>query len=764
MRSSDADDAVEYVRKQFVPVTTNGPEDGTRSAELRANGGVSTSAKAVDVIDTDFVEDATAVSEKALQQLAEAVGTVRHLDFEEAELNEAISALETARDQLSSIADEQGLSTESIRRAIEYVESTLESLQEIRTVKAQADRKLVLIDNGNEVSNSTLTDLLDSIEDAKGVADDLGLGTESLDERQTSLAEQLDDDGSVESKNGANDPVQASGVADSREWEWAGEDEDESDQSPNDSRPASSRTSEGTGASDDLPNDPAREDLIEELHRIESETGKKPTPFFVKKYARYDKQAFLEEFKSWNRISNVVSNDAPDESASSEPAASEATRSTASSSGITTADASSSSGASSEPSRKAVLEDIERVADRLGNSPKLAEYASHGLYTKGEVYAHFDSWEDALDASEAGIPSRKELLAELDRLASELGFPPRESHIDEHGKYASYPYQLKFGSVNAALEEAGLDVESHVRECLADVVASTAGRPTMSDFAEDSPYSANVVYKYWDSWGDALDDIRSVNSEDNSDAESEVIQNELSELYEQVRNLRVLCDAIVDARWDVLDDDNKIGPIDMWVKRLRKYPADTSSDAAAYSVQQRDRNPFSMAEYREKFGTDGRVTEFAETEARRPPAAVRSLLGDIIDGDPDKFYLPVDSQNGARLPVVVESQSELDRAVQMLERLPERPASASANTDPEPGAEDGTETSVSTTSRSSSHTTTAVDSLTEVNGVTEEIAEALIAEGHKSPDDLKDASIDELAAVDSIGRQIALRIKLNVSD
>ena len=51
---------------------------------------------------------------------------------------------------------------------------------------------------------------------------------------------------------------------------------------------------------------------------------------------------------------------------------------------------------------------------------------------------------------------REDLLEELRRLADALGSTPRQCDVEEHGKYSKNTYHRRFGSYRDACREAGL--------------------------------------------------------------------------------------------------------------------------------------------------------------------------------------------------------------------------------------------------------------------------------------------------------------------
>ena len=50
-----------------------------------------------------------------------------------------------------------------------------------------------------------------------------------------------------------------------------------------------------------------------------------------------------------------------------------------------------------------------------------------------------------------------DLIAELQRLADELGHPPGVAELNELGNYAHMTYVRRFGTWNAAVEAAGFE-------------------------------------------------------------------------------------------------------------------------------------------------------------------------------------------------------------------------------------------------------------------------------------------------------------------
>ncbi|ELY68839.1 homing endonuclease associated repeat-containing protein [Natrinema versiforme] len=119
-------------------------------------------------------------------------------------------------------------------------------------------------------------------------------------------------------------------------------------------------------------------------------------------------------------------------------------------------------------SEKDLLEELRRLADDLGRAPKSTEMTEDGAYSTTVYATRFGSWEGALneigrstDEYEKSPSFRytdEELLDQLREVADEIGKPPTAVEFDDHSDSSRTTYQNRFGSWNAALQEAGLDI------------------------------------------------------------------------------------------------------------------------------------------------------------------------------------------------------------------------------------------------------------------------------------------------------------------
>ena len=407
-----------------------------------------------------------------------------------------------------------------------------------------------------------------------------------------------------------------------------------------------------------------------------------------------------------------------------------------------------SGGTSEKPSRNDLIEEIEHVSEKLEKRPSMGEFDRQKSIDGDYVYDHFESWDEAIAAADIIELSKNDLLDELQRLQDELGFPPISTHINEESKFTTHDYQREFGSVEDALEAADIDRESFINQRLEEAVSTADGNLTMSDFADSIPYSEGVIYKFYDSWEDAVNSVTDSTVEESD----EVQQNELTEWYELVRNLKNVCEIVVEITAET-DETETEDPTVQWYNEVKTFYNGGSNTQTGYGAQQAEKNPFSVKDYRSEFGDEDRTTEFEYVSAKGIPTSVKRLLRPHTELNLDKIYLPVDPETNEKFPIVVESEAELQRAKNMLNNLPTNPEPADIDSHTPDTGED----SDGTTSGEPSET-----ELKSVPGVTATIATALQEAGYHTREDLQEASTEELEKVENVTHQDVLRIKVSV--
>jgi hypothetical protein len=175
----------------------------------------------------------------------------------------------------------------------------------------------------------------------------------------------------------------------------------------------------------------SRTALIEELQRLADECTAQdgapapPSAADMNEQGKYWASTYRRHFGSWNAAVEAAGFDPPHTS-------------------VTEAD---------------LLSELQRLADDLGTPPTYAEMEDRGAHGADTYVRRFGSWNRALEVAGFTPRSRsevsdEELLAELERLADDLGERPSARQMDTHGAYASATYQRHFGSWSAALEYA----------------------------------------------------------------------------------------------------------------------------------------------------------------------------------------------------------------------------------------------------------------------------------------------------------------------
>ncbi len=175
-------------------------------------------------------------------------------------------------------------------------------------------------------------------------------------------------------------------------------------------------------------------ELIGELHRLKRKLGKVPSEEDMADCGGYGVSTYWSRFGSWN---------AAIKAAGYQPNSDRTYR-----------------------SEEELREELYRLRDDLERVPTSRDMESHGVFSSGVYRNRWGSWNEALEA--AGLAtrtqgqdiSRTDLIAELQRLANDLGRPPKTTDMEEHGAYSHGTYYNEFDSWEVALETADIDVNS----------------------------------------------------------------------------------------------------------------------------------------------------------------------------------------------------------------------------------------------------------------------------------------------------------------
>lgn len=167
-----------------------------------------------------------------------------------------------------------------------------------------------------------------------------------------------------------------------------------------------------------------------------------------------------------------------------------------------------------------LVTELQRLADKLGTTPKVQDMRDHGAFTAKTYQTRFGSWPDALAA--AGFEPNKRgpakipddvLIGELQRLADELGTTPTKTDMRYHGEFSTNVYQDQFGSWNNAIMAAGLPVNSQQPAELSDealvaelqrLADELGATPKMIDMRDRGKFSPTTYHTRFGSWNAAL--------------------------------------------------------------------------------------------------------------------------------------------------------------------------------------------------------------------------------------------------------------------
>lgn len=296
--------------------------------------------------------------------------------------------------------------------------------------------------------------------------------------------------------------------------------------------------------------------------------------------------------------------------------------------------------------------------------------------------------------------------------------------------------------------------------------AGTAGPPVTRNSSMDGKESGTDA-------GETTGDVASSGysergDEDDGQPDVEVADSvsSLAEHYEVFRSLGIIHRAITEsASVDIPGSD----PSQKWMADIRAIVTETGygEQDSGYGRQQADRSPVSMSEYRPEHGTDDRITEFEVVDVESPPKAVLALLGESF-GDLASWVVPLAPESDVPLPVLVESEAELERARELLQEFPAKPpifveddssgnnaggGRSGGGTGKGGGTGDGGQSGGKGTS------STPVE---DVRGVSDSAAESLRSAGYEQLRDLQQASDEELTAVDGISTQRVTLIRASV--
>jgi hypothetical protein len=221
--------------------------------------------------------------------------------------------------------------------------------------------------------------------------------------------------------------------------------------------------------------------LLKDIRRVAERLGHIPTTTEIDEYGVYSSSYYLSSFESWR--------------AAIEQAGVEQ----------------NFSKRSGRSDRAELLDTIKSLHERLGRAPKATELPEDCEYSQHDFYNEFGSWDEALET--AGIDREQSMLDEIERVAEKLGRVPSTVDMQKHGAYTSY--SSHFGSWSEALERADIELNKHsgsgsndkhtMLEIVRDLHKQLRRIPKPTELPEESKYSPNDFYNEFGSWDETLE-------------------------------------------------------------------------------------------------------------------------------------------------------------------------------------------------------------------------------------------------------------------
>jgi hypothetical protein len=147
-----------------------------------------------------------------------------------------------------------------------------------------------------------------------------------------------------------------------------------------------------------------------------------------------------------------------------------------------------------------LIDDLKAFAEELGETPTFTEMNDSGLWAASTYVRSFGTWNAALQ--EAGLEvnkshevSKEQLISDLQQFAEELDRTPTKREMNNLGPWGKNTYITRLGTWNAALQEAGLKINRLGSEELAGIGEQAYGsgyHSKRSEVLERDSYECRV--------------------------------------------------------------------------------------------------------------------------------------------------------------------------------------------------------------------------------------------------------------------------------
>jgi len=119
------------------------------------------------------------------------------------------------------------------------------------------------------------------------------------------------------------------------------------------------------------------------------------------------------------------------------------------------------------PTKEMLCKDLNRVKSKIGRTPRMYDIEEFGKFSSSPYISAFGGWNNALeycslDINQKSSVTKDELLEELERVSDKIGETPTTRQMDKFGNFSSHTYSKHFGCWSDAIKEAGLKYDPYV--------------------------------------------------------------------------------------------------------------------------------------------------------------------------------------------------------------------------------------------------------------------------------------------------------------
>ncbi len=250
------------------------------------------------------------------------------------------------------------------------------------------------------------------------------------------------------------------------------------------------------------------DDLLADLSRIADNLGHPPTASEFNEESENSSTTILRRFDNWTAALEAAGLDPEEKPNANAPVPNET-----------------------------LLEDLERVAKKVGHTPSSVEYDAEGEWTSTLLRKRFDDWDGVCERlsewSETEFPPNRhhklvtfeDAVQEMWRLSRLLGSPPNYQAILKLSVHTHRSLR-KFGSHDDVLAKAGLNpahtVAAPRQELLLDdlfrVAAHDGEPPSKERYEEVGEFPVGLIERGVGSWDEACELVAAALAEEQQDS------------------------------------------------------------------------------------------------------------------------------------------------------------------------------------------------------------------------------------------------------